>query len=140
MEVIIVKTEKQLNDAYSIRKEVFVNEQKVPPEEEIDHLEGEATHFVVYDHQKPIGAGRFRVVDGYGKVERICIAKANRKQNVGLHLMNDIESYAKEKEITQLKLNAQIQAEGFYKKLGYKTYSDTFLDAGIPHVSMKKEL
>ncbi|MBB6446892.1 putative GNAT family N-acyltransferase [Bacillus benzoevorans] len=34
----------------------------------------------------------------------------------------------------------QTQAEGFYEKLGYRTASDVFMDAGIPHILMVKEL
>ncbi|WP_096199130.1 GNAT family N-acetyltransferase [Bacillus sp. FJAT-45350] len=140
MKIEIVTNEKQRKDAYQVRTIVFVEEQKVPVELEIDEHEEEATHFVVYDGEKPIGAGRFRSVDGYGKVERICILKEYRGRNVGKDLMIKIEEVAQQEGFKALKLNAQIQAETFYKNLGYVTYSDEFLDAGIPHVSMKKEL
>jgi predicted GNAT family N-acyltransferase len=66
--VKIVETQQELEDAYSVRKTVFVNEQNVPLEEEIDAYEDEAEHFVMYHDGSPMAAGRFRLVDGYGKV------------------------------------------------------------------------
>lgn len=138
VEVKIVTNEKELGDAFAVRKTVFVEEQQVPMEEEIDQYENDATHFVLYDDTIAVGAGRFRVIDGYGKVERICILPSHRKSGTGTALMNKIEEFAKEKGIKTLKLNAQIQAISFYTKLGYEIVSEEFLDAGIPHKSMKK--
>ncbi|PKG25573.1 GNAT family N-acetyltransferase [Niallia nealsonii] len=138
MKVTIVKTEKELEDAFAIRRTVFVDEQQVPLEEEMDQFEKDSTHFVLYNNQKPVGAGRYRLVDNYGKVERICILKENRKDGAGKILMNSIEEYAYEHKAPALKLNAQTQAIPFYEKLGYKIVSEEFLDAGIPHKTMTK--
>ncbi len=138
MNVVKVTNEKQLKDAYSVRVRVFVDEQQVPPEEEIDQYEETATHFVIYDNEKPIGAGRLRELDGVGKVERICIEKEYRSKGIGKVLMEAIETEGKLEGFTSFKLNAQVQAIDFYRKLGYEVYSDEFLDAGIPHVTMIK--
>ncbi|MBM7622047.1 putative GNAT family N-acyltransferase [Bacillus tianshenii] len=141
MHVQLVENEQQLEDAYSVRKTVFVEEQLVPIEEEIDEFEAEAAHFVLYENDQAIGAGRFRVIDGFGKVERICVLPTHRiAKGSGRKIMNFIEGYALSKGITSLKLNAQTHAEGFYSKLGYQTVSDIFLDAGIPHVTMIKKI
>lgn len=134
----IVENEKELNEAYSVRTIVFVEEQKVPVEEEIDQFEDEATHFVLYNENTPIGAGRFRVVDGYGKVERICVLKEARNTGAGKLIMNGIEKFATENGLKKLKLNAQTHAIPFYARLGYEVVSDEFLDAGIPHKTMVK--
>lgn len=141
MHVQLVENEQQLEDAYSIRKIVFVEEQLVPLEEEIDDFEAAAAHFVLYEENQAVGAGRFRVVDGIGKVERICVLPSHRtSKGSGRHIMTAIEDYAQSQGITSLKLNAQTHAEGFYSKLGYQTVSDIFMDAGIPHVTMKKKI
>ncbi|WP_453990396.1 GNAT family N-acetyltransferase [Bacillus nitroreducens] len=140
MEARIVTDNKELDDAFTVRKVVFVDEQKVPLEEEIDQFEDEATHIVLYDDNEPVGAGRFRVLDGYGKVERICVLASHRKKGAGNIIMHKMEEIAKERGISKLKLNAQTQAENFYKKLGYETVSGIFMDAGIPHVTMIKEM
>jgi predicted GNAT family N-acyltransferase len=138
MKVQLVTSKSQLEDAYSVRLKVFVEEQKVPPEEEIDQYEDEAIHFVVYDNDKPIGAGRFRKIDNYAKVERICIDKEYRAKGIGKLLMETIENEATKIGLVAFKLNAQIQAVEFYRSLGYEVCSNEFLDAGIPHVTMKK--
>jgi predicted GNAT family N-acyltransferase len=134
----IVENEQELNEAYSVRTIVFVDEQNVPMEEELDQYENEATHFVLYDESTPVGAGRFRVVDGYGKVERICVLKPYRKTGAGKTIMTGIEKFATEKGVRKLKLNAQTHAIPFYAGLGYEVVSEEFLDAGIPHKTMVK--
>ncbi|MED4455478.1 GNAT family N-acetyltransferase [Metabacillus fastidiosus] len=138
MEIKIVTTDKQLEDAFNIRKIVFVEEQKVPVEEEIDQFENEADHLVLYDGEKPVGAARFRIVDEYGKLERICILKDYRNKGAGSLIMEYLEKLASQKGLDKLKLNAQTKAIPFYERFGYKTVSELFMDAGIPHVTMTK--
>ncbi len=141
MDIKIVTNEEELQQAYQVRKIVFVDEQKVPVEEEIDHLEEESTHFLVMnENDEPIGAGRFRIVDNYGKVERICVLPQARSTGVGRSLMEAIEQHALSQGLEITKLNAQVQAIPFYKSLGYGIISEEFLDAGIPHRTMKKQL
>lgn len=141
MEVKIVNNEQELAEAFEVRKTVFIHEQNVPEEEEIDQYESDSIHFVLYDdNRKAAGAGRFRVLDGIGKVERICVLKENRKTGAGVAVMNKIEEYAKSQGISTLKLNAQTHAIPFYSRLGYETVSEEFMDAGIPHKTMKKSI
>jgi predicted GNAT family N-acyltransferase len=134
------QTDKQLQDAMHVRKEVFVGEQNVPMEEEIDEFENTSDHFVLYDGDEPVGAGRFRVKEGQGKVERICVLTKVRGKGAGKMIMNYIEEHARRKDVPALILNAQTHAIPFYENLGYSVTSDEFLDAGIPHKSMKKTL
>lgn len=140
MEVIRATTEDQLQDAYAIRKKVFVEEQHVPLEIEIDDHENDSSHFVLYDENKPVGAGRFRILDGKGKVERICILPSYRGKGAGLKVMKKIEEFARDLYIKELVLNAQTSAIPFYTKQGYEVVSEEFLDAGIPHRTMKKTI
>ncbi|KAB8139083.1 GNAT family N-acetyltransferase [Gracilibacillus oryzae] len=140
MDIKIVENEQMLQDAYSVRYTVFVDEQNVPEELEIDELESEAIHFVGYIGDKPVAASRMRFVEGYGKMERICILHEYRGRNFGKELLIYMEKVAKEKGMDKSKLNGQTQAESFYKKLGYETVSGEFMDAGIPHVTMTKAL
>jgi predicted GNAT family N-acyltransferase len=138
--VKIVENQKELEDAFSVRKTVFIHEQNVPAEEEIDQYEDDSTHFVYYNDEAPTGAGRFRSVDGYGKVERICVLKEARKTGAGKAIMDEIEKFASINGLRKLKLNAQTHAIPFYSGLGYKIISEEFMDAGIPHKTMVKEL
>lgn len=140
MNVKIVENHEELEDAFSVRKIVFIKEQSVPEEVEIDQYEDDSVHFVLYHDGAPIGAGRFRLVDGYGKLERICVLKEERKTGAGKQLMTEIEEYARENGIHKLKLNAQTHAIPFYDRLGYEVVSEEFMDAGIPHRTMIKKL
>jgi len=138
--VKVVENEQELNDAYTVRKTVFIEEQHVPEDEEIDQYESDAIHFVLYHEGTPIGAGRFRILDGCGKVERICVLKEARNHGAGREIMAGIEQFAKQHGINKLKLNAQTHAIPFYAGLGYEVVSEEFIDAGIPHKAMVKTI
>ncbi|MGV3467357.1 MAG: GNAT family N-acetyltransferase [Heyndrickxia sp.] len=140
MEVIVAKTDAQYEDALAVRKEVFVGEQNVPTELEIDEYENEAVHFVAYDDGEPVGAGRFRRKGEIAKVERICVLKSRRGEHIGEAIMKAIENEAIKAGFNTLVLNAQTHAIPFYEKLGYGITSEEFQEAGIPHVEMRKHL
>ncbi|MFP3510484.1 GNAT family N-acetyltransferase [Peribacillus sp. SIMBA_075] len=138
-----ITTENDLKIAFHIRKEVFVEEQGFQLESEFDEfdtLNALSEHILVYYNEKPVGTGRLRVVDGLGKLERICILEPYRKFGLGKIIIKTLEEIAKEMELSLVKLHGQTQAEGFYKKLGYQTSSDVFMEDGGPHLLMKKEL
>ncbi|RRN67282.1 GNAT family N-acetyltransferase [Peribacillus simplex] len=138
-----ITTENDLKIAFHIRKEVFVEEQGFQLESEFDEfdtLNAPSEHILVYYNEQPVGTGRLRVVDGLGKLERICILGPYRKFGLGKIIIKTLEEIAKEMELSLVKLHGQTQAEGFYKKLGYQTSSDVFMEDGGPHLLMKKEL
>ncbi|WP_433749022.1 GNAT family N-acetyltransferase [Falsibacillus pallidus] len=140
MKLQVVQNKQELEQAFLIRTKVFVEEQKVPEEEEIDQFENDSTHFLLMNDGGPIGAGRFRILEGKGKVERICVLSSQRGTGAGKIIMDGIEDFAKNQGLKILKLNAQTHAIPFYEKLGYAIVSDEFLDAGIPHRTMEKTI
>ncbi|MFD1066020.1 GNAT family N-acetyltransferase [Oceanobacillus locisalsi] len=141
MLVKTAKTPEELQDVYRIRKEVFVEEQNVPPELEIDAFDQSATHFIAYDEETPVAAARLRITDeGYGKLERICVVKSHRGKSIGKKIMQKMEQEINQQGFHKAKLNAQIHAQDFYQKLGYEVTSGEFMDAGIPHVTMIKNV
>lgn len=71
-------------------------------------------------------------------MERICILEEFRKYGLGKEIIRGLEQIAQEKGLTKVKLEAQIHAEGFYEKLGYKSEGEEFMDCNIPHILMKK--
>lgn len=139
MNLKIVETLEEKEQAFFVRTEVFVKEQNVPVEEEIDEFDDTAIHFIGYEKEHPVVASRLRFVDEYGKLERICVLKEFRGKSFGKEIIQAMEKVILEKGYVKAKLNAQTHAEEFYKKLGYQTVSGEFLDAGIPHVTMIKE-
>lgn len=140
MKIKVVETPEEKNQAFQIRTTVFVDEQKVSMEEEIDEFEDVAIHFIGYKNKIPIAASRLRWVDDYGKLERICILKEFRGKSYGSDLIKRMETEVFKKGYKKAKLNAQTRAVEFYKRLGYIVVSEEFLDAGIPHVTMTKQL
>jgi predicted GNAT family N-acyltransferase len=143
MEVIHITDDQDLEKAFSIRKEVFVREQGVPLEDEFDAfdiLDGQCEHILVYYDEQPVGTGRIRAVDGIGKLERICILQPYRKFGLGKVIVAALEKIADQKGLSHVKLHGQTHAEVFYEKLGYETSSDVFMEDGIPHVLMVKEI
>ncbi|MFB5285287.1 GNAT family N-acetyltransferase [Peribacillus sp. Hz7] len=143
MNVKRITIDEDLRKAFHIRKEVFVKEQGVPLEDEFDEfdkLNGQCEHILVYYEEQPVGTGRVRWVDEFGKLERICILEHYRKFGLGKVIITALEEIAKERGTTRVKLHGQTQAQGFYKKLGYQTSSSVFIEDGIPHLLMTKEL
>lgn len=133
----------ELEAAFHIRRTVFVEEQGVPLEDEFDAfdvLNGPCEHILAYYDEQPVGTGRIRIVEGSGKLERICLLKPYRKCGLGKIIIKALEEIAAGKGLGGVKLHGQTQAEGFYKKLGYEVSSDVFMEDGIPHVLMIKKI
>ncbi|WP_440770095.1 GNAT family N-acetyltransferase [Natronorubrum sp. DTA28] len=140
-EVRVVDTMDEREDAFAVRRTVFVEEQDVDEELEYDEYEAESTHFVAYDGDEPIGAARLRVPEpGLGKVERVAVLESRRGEGVGLAVMNALEEQAREAGLESLKLHSQTHAAPFYGRLEYERYGEEFEEAGIPHVKMRKSL
>jgi len=142
MTTTLITTENDLQTAFAIPKAVFIEEQQIPASEEYDEfdaLDAACEHILVYVNAQPVGTGRLRVVDGYGKLERICILEEYRKYGLGKVIIQTLEKLAQEKGLTKSKLSAQVYAEGFYEKLGYTRTGEEYMDAGIPHILMKKQ-
>lgn len=139
--VKIATSEREREDAFFVRRKVFVEEQGVPLNLELDELDKTADHFVVYNEENPIGAGRIRETEaGTGKVERVCVLSAYRGKHLGNLIMNALEKHAVNKGFNKILLNAQSYAIPFYEKLGYIVSSTEFMDADIPHRRMEKKL
>ncbi|MDF2837808.1 MAG: family N-acetyltransferase [Paenibacillus sp.] len=135
-----VQNQQQLEKAYAIRTEVFVVEQGVPVEAEIDEYEDVARHVLVLYDGEAAGTGRVRELGGLAKLERICVKAKFRKHGIGAAIMEGLESIAREQGLTGAKLHAQTQAAPFYEKVGYTIDSDIFMEENIPHVRMIKTL
>jgi predicted GNAT family N-acyltransferase len=121
----------------NIRYQVFVDEQKVPIELEIDNDDPLAAHVLCLVDGQPVGTGRI-LLDGH--IGRLAVLKAHRKQGYGNKILDHLELIAQENELTEVFLNAQVTAIPFYEKRGYTVISDVFDDAGIPHQTMRKTL
>ncbi|MED3498827.1 GNAT family N-acetyltransferase [Brevibacillus agri] len=139
-----VNSDQEMQDALAVRKAVFIDEQEVPADLEIDEHDQPASgtvHFVAYNEQQPVGASRLRpYAPGVGKIERVAVLKDERGTGLGRQIMIVMEEAAKELGFDSLKLNAQTHAQRFYEKLGYEPHGDVFDEAGIEHIAMVKAL
>jgi len=136
-----VETAKEHEDAFAVRKQVFVEEQGVPLHLECDAEDASATHFIMYEGNDPVGAARLRnIVDDTAKIERVCILQDQRGKKLGALIMKEMEKHAISMNKKKLKLHAQSYAIPFYEKLGYAVTSPEFMDAGIPHRAMEKTI
>ncbi|SFF73468.1 Predicted N-acyltransferase, GNAT family [Halobacillus alkaliphilus] len=140
MEIRQVVSPQEKDDAFHVRRVVFVDEQNVPEDLEIDEHDDTALHLVGYEQDEPVAAARLRFVGNYGKLERICVKRPFRGKKYGKEMILFMESLIKDHTYQASKLNAQTHAEAFYQSLGYETVSEEFMDAGIPHVTMTKTL
>jgi predicted GNAT family N-acyltransferase len=153
MSVVRLATEPdQVAAAYAIRTEVFVGEQGVPLDLELDDLDDTADHFLAYDDAgHPMGAGRLVVeppgfegapaaATPVGHLGRLAVLGAARGTGLGLALVAAIERRAAERGLTVIALSAQTQAMGFYERLGYAAHGPEFDDAGLPHRWMTRPL
>jgi len=126
----------------NIRFKVFVEEQKVPAEEELDRFDPVSLHILLYlktgdGFYKPVATGRL-IPDGH--IGRIAVLKTYRGRGFGLLMMEVLEKKAMEKGLKSVELDAQVQALPFYEKAGYTSFGNVFMDAGIRHKKMKKIL
>ncbi|MDN7244382.1 GNAT family N-acetyltransferase [Planococcus shenhongbingii] len=141
IKVKIAETPIEKEQAFNVRRKVFVEEQGIPLHIELDEFDDSAVHFVAYELEQPIAAARIRELEmGIGKIERVCVLPEYRGQHVGLLMMHEMEQYAQKAGLFTLKLNAQSYAVPFYEKLDYSVNSPEFLDADVPHRAMEKKI
>jgi predicted GNAT family N-acyltransferase len=118
-----------------IRKTVFVDEQKVPIEEEMDGLD-EQCRFVLAEDQKGVAIGTGRLLPD-GKIGRMAVLKQYRNRGVGSGLLKALIAVANAQSIKELYLHGQLSAKQFYTKHGFVEEGPIFDEAGIPHVKMR---
>ena len=140
----ILKSKEELNLGFALRIEVFVKEQKVPIELDLDDKDhsDNTVHIGYFNDNKLIGVARLIDLDkDVIHIGRVVIDKEYRGKGIGRKLIIGCENITKQilkKEII-IELSAQIQAEKFYESLGYNRINDKiYLDAGIEHVDMRK--
>ncbi|MEF8807161.1 GNAT family N-acetyltransferase [Natronomonas sp.] len=141
MDVRRVETEAELADALAVRREVFIEEQGVPEDLEIDGKDEAAIGFVAYSDGDPVGAARIRDYDdSTAKVERVAVVESERETGLGRKIMAVVEDTARAEGYEEIVLHAQAPVIGFYERLGYEITSEEFDEAGIPHREMRKSL
>ncbi len=122
----------------ALRRTVFIEEQGVSEDEELDDLDGQAIHILAMQDERPIGSARIILIDTIGKIGRVCVLQDQRGTGLGATLIKKcLEVLREEPNIETAKLGSQIHAIGFYERLGFTAYGPEYDDAGIQHKDMK---
>jgi predicted GNAT family N-acyltransferase len=135
-----------MQKAYNIRYTVFVEEQKVPAEEELDEFEPISRHFLAIENDKPLGTARWRFTQKGCKLERFAVLQEARGRGVGQELVRaiiqDIQQVLKNegKKGILMYLHGQVTAVPLYEKFGFVCSGEPFDECGIMHYYMSKQL
>jgi predicted GNAT family N-acyltransferase len=124
-------------DAKPIRMEVFVQEQNVPADLEMDDRDAACLHAVAYDAAgTPLGTGRL-LPDGH--IGRMAVLRNARGAGIGGAILKGLMEKARERGDQKVVLSAQTHAAEFYLAHGFAMAGDVFYEAGIPHIEMHYE-
>lgn len=142
----LVETEEEMEGALGVRFRVFVGEQKVPMEEELDEVDAAATHAIVVLNRagqegEVVATGRvfYRDEDTAARIGRMAVDIEYRRQGIGGRLLQFLEEEAASQGVTTYILNAQVYVKHFYAARGYVERGEEFLEADIVHILMRKE-
>ena len=141
IKVIAIESPADMQRAYEIRRRVFIEEQNVPEEIELDADDGDAFHALAILDGVAIGCGRMlEHGDSEVKIGRMAVLREYRKTGVGAHILRFLIDRARARGLRKAVLHAQLTAEGFYRKEGFKPVGDVFYEAGIAHRKMERDL
>ena len=122
----------------AVRRAVFIDEQRVPEALEWDGLDPRCVHALAEDAQgRPIGTARL-LPDGH--IGRMAVLQPWRRKGVGGALLCAMLSEARRRGLRVVHLHAQVHAVPFYERYGFAREGEAFLEAGIPHVRMVRNL
>ena len=126
--------------AFRIRREVFVDEQRVPAEAEYDQYEAAARHFLARAGDEPVGTARWRFTDKGVKLERFAVRKPHRGRQVGSALVEAVLADVRQHPQYHgqpIYLHAQLTAMPLYAKYGFRPVGDRFVECDIEHYQME---
>jgi predicted GNAT family N-acyltransferase len=130
----------EVRAALALRHEVFVVEQAVPLEEEIDGHDTTALHLVAVDDGRVVATCRLVAAGETVKLGRVAVAASARRRGLASRLLRESETHARTLGARRIALAAQTAALVLYERAGYTPYGDRFMDAGIEHLMMEKRL
>jgi predicted GNAT family N-acyltransferase len=123
--------------AMPVRFAVFVEEQRVPRELELDDMDHQSLHVVAYENGKPVATGRL-LPDGH--IGRMAVLKDWRGRGIGGRILDTLIDAARGRGDSEVVLSAQVQAAAFYRRYGFAEEGAEYMEAGIPHRRMRRSL
>ena len=134
-------TPKEMAGLRALRLEVFVREQGVPEEQELDALDQTALHAIAWDGQEVVATGRLvSLSSGEAQIGRMAVRKSLRRGGIGGDILRYLEEEARAQGLQRVLLHAQTYVAPFYRQHGYWEEGAIFQEADIEHVLMRKTL
>ena len=139
--VKLVETPEERQAAFELRIRVFVHEQGVPAEDELDEDDATATHAIAVSGDSVVGTGRLICGEsGEARIGRMAVEVSWRRRGVGGLILEALEEEARKQGMSAVLLHAQSYVSGFYASHGYVPSGEPFLEVGIEHFPMVKTL
>jgi len=136
-EIHIVDWHDEQDALQAIRRSVFIDEQHVPKELEWDGRDRECTQFLARVNSIPAATAR---LTADGQIGRMAVLKHYRGKGIGSRLLTTVIEHARREGFKQVFLHAQVNVIPFYEQHGFTAEGELFMDAGIQHRTMKKDL
>ena len=139
--IVAIESPQRMADAHAVRRRVFIEEQHVPEELELDDDDQHAVHALALLDDRPVGCGRFVVHGGVEvKIGRMAVLAELRGTGIGQAILEFLMSEARRRGFARAVLHAQLSAEGFYLKQGFLPVGPVFEEAGMSHRRMERLL
>ena len=141
LDIRFTQNNKDMLSCLDLRRTVFIEEQNVPENEEVDGDDPDCDHILLTVSDIPVGAARLKYYNDFIKVQRVCVLKNYRGQGIGSKIINFIIRHVEKNDIrSSVRLGSQIHALEFYKRLGFIEFGEEYLDAGILHKDMEFQI
>ena len=138
--VVEIRDQPAMEQAWAIRRTVFIEEQQVPAAIEMDEDDAHAFHVIAFDDDRPVGCGRMVPHGDQVKIGRMAVLRERRGEGIGRQILEYLMESARLQGFHKAVLHAQLHAEGFYLKNGYVPEGEIFEEAGIAHRAMEHDL
>ena len=125
------------NEAFRLRRQVFIEEQMIPSEEEFEPVDLTARHFVAIEDGEVCATFRVVVVDEHVQIGRLAVSRHCRGRGVARRMVAHAMDVFAEDAKGRFYLTAQADKQGFYERFGFVGFGEVFMDGGIPHLCMK---
>ncbi len=136
-----------ISKCLEVRRQVFVEGQGIAQDQELDGLDHCCIHFICRHTQvnfggglttiAPVATGRILPCGDTAKIQRVAVVETHQKKGVGAGIMKAMIDYARSKNFAQVLLGSQVDAVGFYKKLGFDAFGEQYKEVGILHQNMR---
>jgi predicted GNAT family N-acyltransferase len=140
--MIVVKTASNalLEQAFELRRKVFVKEQNVPEEAEFDWLDKSAEHLVAVDGGIVVGTCRLVVDRSQMVLQRVAVDPEHRGRGIGTMIVAEAEQRGRAAGVERIDMHAQLHAIGIYERAGFVAQGEPFDEDGIEHIAMSLQL